>query len=191
VRSCGPNVANAGMGNRTLPVQDQTHRLHRFDGQRLVCLNERAVRRQVVHLNRIAGVKRSPERAEYFESDPRPTIPRRTHHHTCALRVCKPVTTLYLHDFYRVFLIWHFGGLEKASKMLTMFLPMADWIASCCPSTAANRRGFELITNLYQRSEVAPRRPAATITVSAPGGWCAQQDSNLQPLAPEANALSN
>jgi len=21
--------------------------------------------------------------------------------------------------------------------------------------------------------------------------WCAQQDSNLQPLAPEANALSN
>ena len=113
--SGGTNVAYARMGNRALTVEQQTHRLHRLDGQRLVCLDERAVRRQVMDANRIAGVKRSPERAENLESDARPTISRRTHHHTCALYLCKPVTTMYLHDFYGDFSYFRVSVLKKAS----------------------------------------------------------------------------
>ena len=119
--SGGTNVANAGMGNGALPVEQQTHRLHRFDGQRLVCLDERAVRRQVMDANRIAGVKRSPERAENLKSDARPTIPRRTHHHTCALYLCKPVTTMYLSGFYGDISYFPVSGPQKG-------LGVADYI---------------------------------------------------------------
>lgn len=74
-------VTNARIRNRRLPVERQAHGLNRLDGQRLMGFDQRAMMREIVHADRIAGVERSPERAEHFETHAGSSITCRFHAH--------------------------------------------------------------------------------------------------------------
>ena len=91
-------MADARIGDGGLAVEHQADRLHRFDGERLMGFDERAMMREIVHANRVPGVEGSPERSENFESHSTPAIARCTHHKRgpsiFALRLCKRIATV-------------------------------------------------------------------------------------------------
>ena len=63
-------VSHAGIRNGGLPVEHQAHGLNRLDRERLIGFDQRAVRRKIVHPDRVTGIKRPPEGSEHFESHP-------------------------------------------------------------------------------------------------------------------------
>ena len=68
-------VAHACIGGRRLAVEDETHRLDRFNGEWLMGFDQRAVVREIVHTHRVTRIERPPERAEYFETHAGSSIP--------------------------------------------------------------------------------------------------------------------
>jgi hypothetical protein len=107
-------MPDPGVGNCCLAVERQANRLDRFDGERLLGLDESTVRRQVMQSGCVTDVKSTPKRAEHFESDPQSTVARRTHHHTRSLHECKPITISNLQGFHWVIRRLGFSeGLKK------------------------------------------------------------------------------
>lgn len=73
-------MADPGIGHRRLSVNQQTDRLHRLDRQRLMRFNQRAMVREVMHTDRVAGIEGAPEGAKHFEPHSRSSITGRSHH---------------------------------------------------------------------------------------------------------------
>ena len=73
-------MTDARIGDGGLAVEHQADRLYRFDGERLMGFDQRAVMREIVHANRVPGIEGSPERSENLESHSAAAIARCTHH---------------------------------------------------------------------------------------------------------------
>ena len=74
------HVPDAGVGNCGLSVEHQADRLHRFDRERLMSFNQRALMCEIVHPHRVSGVEGPPERSEHLESHPSSAIARCAYH---------------------------------------------------------------------------------------------------------------
>lgn len=76
----GFEVPDAGVGDRGLAVEHQANGLDRFNRERLMGFDQRAVVCEVVNTHRVPGIERSPERSKHFETNSRSAITRRAHH---------------------------------------------------------------------------------------------------------------
>src|SRR4026209_2954425 len=97
-------MTDARIGECGLSGEHQADGLDRFDGKRLISLDQRAYMREIVHRDRVASVERSPERSEHFIAHTGPTIPRRSHHQLhppIAGHLCKPSATVSAGDLPR------------------------------------------------------------------------------------------
>ena len=68
-------MPDARVRHGRLPVEHQAHRLNRLNRKRLMSFDQGAMMSEVVNPHGIAGIVRSPEGAEHFKTDLRPTIP--------------------------------------------------------------------------------------------------------------------
>ena len=90
-------MTDARVGERGLSVEHEADGLHRFNGERLIGLNQRALMREIVHTDWVSSVERSPERSEHLVAHTGATIPRRTHHRPhlpITGLLCKPSATV-------------------------------------------------------------------------------------------------